>query len=80
MTVPKLILDFLRENEGSAFCADCIKAHLKLLRRQQAQQATAALALNELVNCQMDFCDECFSESKEVARVISSRRRTRTPS
>jgi len=48
MTVPKLILDFLRENEGSAFCADCIKAHLKLLRRQQAQQATAALALNEL--------------------------------
>jgi len=56
MTVPERISTFLTDHKGAAFCDDCLKDSLRLARRQQAQQATSALATSSSFRRQTAAC------------------------
>ena len=45
MTTPKLIVNFLKKNRGTAYCDDCICELVGLSNRQQAQVVTQTLEL-----------------------------------
>ena len=62
MTVPERVSTFLTDNRGKAFCDDCLKDRLRLARRQQAQQATSALATAPSFRRQTASCSRCGDE------------------
>ena len=62
MIVPERISAFLTQHRGEAFCDDCLKDRLQLARRQQAQQASSALAASPGFRRQTAACSCCGSE------------------
>jgi hypothetical protein len=64
MSIPEQVSDFLRQNDGAAYCDDCIQKNVGLKRRQQAQRVTGALAQTRDFVRRKVLCAECGAENK----------------
>jgi hypothetical protein len=69
LTIAGRVVAFLNKNKGRAYCDDCIKDHLGLARRQQAQRNTEPLSFTPLYKREQAPCDSCGRE-KLVTRAI----------
>lgn len=69
VTVEERIARFLEEQEGAAFCDDCLPKRVGLKNRHQARNATSALGASANFNRQRGSCSACGVE-KTVTRCV----------
>ena len=68
MKVPERVAQFLKGKRPARYCDDCLADRLQLERRQQAQQATAALGAASSFLRESGTCSVCFKTAKLVIR------------
>ena len=67
MKVPERVARFLKNNQPARYCDDCLAYRLELAKRQQAQQATAALAAAPGFLREKGKCSSCGKAAKLVS-------------
>ena len=67
MKVPERVAQFLKDKQPARYCDDCLADQLELERRQQAQQATAALAAGSGFLREKGRCSLCGKTAKLVS-------------
>jgi hypothetical protein len=67
--VPKRVAAFIAGGKPNGFCDDCIAAALKLKRRQQAQQATAALGVSREYVRRDGRCSVCGAAKTVIHKI-----------
>ena len=67
MRVPERVEQFVRENRPARYCDDCLADQLDLKRRQQAQQATAALGAGPGFRRERDTCSACGKTAQTIS-------------
>jgi hypothetical protein len=72
MKIPEKVSQFLRNHSNSAFCDDCLKKELSLLRRQQAQRVTDALGQTSDFLRRKGQCSTCNADTKFVIQALGS--------
>jgi hypothetical protein len=70
MTAMEKIRDFLDRNAGRAYCDDCLSRLLNIRPRQQVQQKTSRLALD---NRYWRQCGPCHGHGRDNQVVIRVR-------
>ncbi len=68
MSIPERVNAFLTAQRPNRFCDDCIAERLEFFRRQEVQQATAALGTTDSFHRALGVCSVCGKEKQVIQR------------